>query len=172
VCYARFVPDKPTWCGHLEEIAASLRSLPDPWVDRSIVQQLLGVGLRRAQQILAPCVSRQIGVNGLADREVLISHLNRLSAGEAGHYEHRRRSRLAEQLHTLQIERRSALMVEAPVDIVNQQLDNLPPGVAIMPGRITVTFASSREALEKLLALAMAVGNDPLWFERLATGSK
>jgi hypothetical protein len=166
------VPDKPTWCGHLEEIAVSLRALPDPWVDRSIVQQLLGVGLRRAQQILAPCVSRQVGVNGLADREVLISHLNRLAAGDAGHYEHRRRSRLAEQIHALRVERQSALMVEAPVDIVNQQLDNLPSGVAIMPGRITVTFDSSREALEKLLALAMAVGNDPLLFERLTTGTK
>ena len=166
------VPDKPTWCGHLAEIVVSLRALPDPWVDRSTVQQLLGVGLRRAQQILAPCVSRQIGVNGLADREVLISHLHHLAAGDAGHYEQRRRSRLAEQLHTLQIERQSALMVEAPVDIVNQQLDNLPSGVAITQGRITVTFDSSREALEKLLALAMAVGNDPLLFERLATGSK
>ena len=172
MCYAEFVPDKPTWCGHLEEIAVSLRALPDPWVDRSIIQQLLGVGLRRAQQILAPCVSRQIGVNGLADREVLIAHLNRLAAGEASHYERRRRSRLAEQIHTLRIERQSALMVEAPVDIVNQQLDNLPPGVAITQGRITVTFDSSREALEKLLALAMAVGNDPLLFERLANGSK
>lgn len=118
----RPMPDKPTWCGDLDTIARDLRALPDPWIDRSTLEQLLGIGRRRAQQILAPCVGRQVGVNGMADREVVIAHLVRLTAGDTAHYENQRRSRLAEHLGALQSERRKALLVEAPAAIVNQEL--------------------------------------------------
>lgn len=164
------MPDKPTWCGDLDTIACTLRALPDPWIDRSTLEQLLGIGRRRAQQILAPCVSRQVGVNGMADRETVIAHLGRLATGEKAHYENQRRRRLAEHIETLQSERRKAVLVEAPSAIVNQQLADLPEGVSITPGRITVTFNTTQQALERLLALAMAAGNDPLLFERMATG--
>lgn len=166
------MPDKPLWCGDLETIIRDLRALPDPWIDRAAIEQLLGVGRRRAQQILAPCVSRQIGVNGVADREVVVAHLERLSRGETAHYEKQRRLRLAESIGALQKQRKGAVLVEAPAEIVNQEIDNLPEGVTITPGKITVTFETSRQALERLLALAMAAGNDPLLFERMATGSK
>jgi hypothetical protein len=51
--------------------------------------------------------------------------------------------------------------------VFSQQLRNLPAGVSIAPGRITVEFAEPRQALEKLLALAMAIGNDYEQFERI-----
>jgi hypothetical protein len=165
------MPDKPTWCGDLDTIACTLRALPDPWIDRATLEQVLGIGRRRAQQILAPCVGRQVGVNGMADREVVIAHLARLAAGDTAHYENQRRRRLAEHIETLQSERRKAVLVEAPSAIVNQQLADLPEGVSITPGRITVTFNTTQQALERLLALAMAAGNDPLLFERMATGA-
>jgi len=164
------MPDKPTWCGKLDEIARDLRELSDPWVDRSRVQELLGVGARRAQQILAPCVSRQVGANGLAEREALIVHLRRLAGGETVHYERQRRNRLAAQLDFLAQERRKAVLVEAPASVVNQEFANLPEGVSITPGQISVRFSTTTDALQKLLALAMAIRNDQLLFERLATG--
>src|ERR1035441_785020 len=95
------MPDKPFWCGRLEQISRELGGLPDPWVDRAILERTLGIGRRRAQQILAPCVTRQIGRNGLAKREAILEHLRRLSAGEQQHYERRRRQRLAERLEGL-----------------------------------------------------------------------
>jgi hypothetical protein len=166
------MPDKPTWCGHLPEIARRLRDLPDPWVDRSTLQDFLGVGPRRAQQILAPCVARQIGANGVADRETLIAHLYRLAKGETAEYEQRRRQRLAERMDALYHERQEGVLVAAPTAIVNQQLENLPEGVSVTPGQISVRFGTTTEALQKLLALAMAIRNDELLFERLATGTK
>jgi hypothetical protein len=165
------MPDKPTWCGQLDGITRHLRELSDPWVDRATLQELLGVGPRRAQQILAPCVSRQIGANGMANRETLIPHLERLAAGETSCYEQQRRRRLAAYLDGLYQERRTSVFVAAPAGIVNQQLEGLPQGVSISPGHIRISFASSTEALEKLLALAMAIRNDELLFERLATGA-
>ncbi len=165
------MPDKPSWCGHLEEIAEQLQALPDRWVDCSTLEALLGIGRRRAQQILAPCVSRRIGVNGVADREAVLSHLRSLAKGESALYERRRRRRLAHSLEELRRERlaQPQVLVEAPVAVMSQRLEGLPEGVSVKRGEITVQFTTSRQALEKLLALAMAIGNDQELFDRLAT---
>lgn len=163
------MPDKPTWCGHLEDIASHLRQLPDAWIDRSTLQEILGVGPRRAQQILAPCVSRRIGANGVAGRETVIAHLQRLASGETAYYEQQRRQRLASHIDTLYQERLQAVLVPAPAAVVNQEFANLPEGVSLTPGRIHITFQNPTEALEKLLALAIAIRNDESLFEQLAT---
>jgi hypothetical protein len=61
---------------------------------------------------------------------------------------------------------RPRLLVEAPTQFLNQEFANLPPGVHLGPGRIIVEFTSPQHALEKLLALAMAISNDFERFER------
>jgi len=162
------VPDKPTWYGRLDQVIAELENLPWPWVDRETLQALLQVGPRRAQQILRPCVTRQVGANGVAGREELIAHLKRLATGDEAHYERRRRQKLAQVLEGL---RREALaqpkvLVEAPTTVLSQQFANLPDGVSISPGAISITFSSPSEALQRLLALAMAIGHDFNEFER------
>lgn len=159
------MPDKPLWCGHLKEAVRELRALPYPWVDRATVERVLRVGRRRAQQILRPC--RQTA--GVTGREELIAHLERLASGEAVYYERRRREQLAEKLTALDKAWREQpkTLVEAPTAIVNQELGNLPAGVILRPGEITVRFETPQEALQKLLALAMAAGNDLDGFERI-----
>lgn len=164
------MPDKPIWCGHLDAITLQLRQAADPWVDRALLESVLRIGRRRAQQLLAPCVSRKIGANGVADCETVIAHLRQLASGEAVHYEHQRRRQFAARMEALDRERKEGVPVEAPVSIVNQRLEGLPEGVLISPGKITVAFTSPTEALQKLLALAMAIGNDQALFERLAAG--
>jgi len=154
----------------LDQVIAELSNLPWPWVDRETLQSLLRVGPRRAQQVLRPCVTRQVGANGVAEREELIAHLRRLAAGDEVHYERRRRQRLAQVLEGL---RQAALaqpkvLVEAPATVLNQELANLPEGVSISPGAISITFSSPNEALQRLLSLAMAIGNDFSEFERMA----
>lgn len=166
------MPDKPTWYSRLDDAVAELDALAWPWVDRETLQSLLKVGRRRAQQILQPCVTHQIGASGVADRQELIAHLQRLASGDAAHYERRRRQRLAQTMEDL---RKAALaqpkvLVEAPITVVSQQFANLPEGVTVSPGNISIAFASPREALERLLALAMAIGNDFNEFERIAGG--
>jgi hypothetical protein len=156
----------------LEEVARLLRESPEPWVDRETIERLLGIGTRRAQQILAPCVGRRVGVNGLAERETLIAHLRRLAAGEAEHYERRRRISLARRMEALYRERKGALLVAAPASVMEQRLEELPEGVSLAPGSIRVRFDSPRQALERLLALAMAIRNDPVTFEILVSGKK
>ena len=145
-----------------------LELLPRPFVDRATLEFLLGVGRRRAQQILAPCITERVGTNGLADRDALIARLRRIAAGDDGYYERRRRRNVAEILAQLQKDRlkRPQLLVEAPLQILTQEFMNLPAGVDLEPGRISLTFDQPQQALEKLLALAMAIGNDFDRFER------
>jgi hypothetical protein len=158
------------WYGRLDEVIRELNALPWPWVDRETLQFLLQVGPRRAQQIMRPCVTRQVGANGVADRQVLIAHLQRLAVGDEAHYERRRRQRLAQVLEGL---RQAALaqpkvLVEAPITVTSQQFADLPEGISVSPGAISIRFSSPEEALERLLALAMAIGNDLNEFERIA----
>lgn len=163
------MPDKPLWYGRLEEAITALETLPFPWVDRAAVERLLGVGRRRAQQILAPCVSRRIGSSGVADRPAFVAHLRKLAAGETAYYERRRRRQLARRLEQLRNDwiERPRLLVEAPRSIARQEFGGLPEGIALAPGEIRLQFRDPTEALEKLLALAMAIGNDEAGFRRL-----
>ena len=165
------MPDKPLWYGDLQEVIAALRRLPFPWVDRATLQDLLGVGSRRAQQILAPCVTRKVGTSGVAAREDLIAYLERISAGDRAYYERQRRRRVAAELDRFRREwlEKPRLLVEAPAAVARRDLDSLPEGIAIRPGSVTVTFQTATEALEKFLALAMAIGKDYDRFERIAT---
>jgi hypothetical protein len=162
------VPSKPVWYSKLDDVIHELELLPRPFVDRATLEFLLGVGRRRAQQILAPCITERVGTNGLADRDALIARLRRVAEGDDGYYERRRRRNVAEVLAQLQKDRleRPQLLVEAPVQILTQKFVNLPAGVDLEPGRISLTFDQPQQALEKLLALAMAISNDFERFER------
>jgi hypothetical protein len=163
------VPAKPSWYSKIDEVIRQLEALPRPFVDRATVEFLLGVGRRRAQQIMAPCITDRVGANGLADRHALIERLRRFAVADDGYYERQRRRKMAEILAQLQKDRleRPQLLVEAPVEIINQDIEKLPAGVRLERGRITVEFDHAQQALEKLLALAMAIGNDFDWFERV-----
>lgn len=160
------MPDKPFWYGRFDEVIGQLENLPDRFVDRATLEFVLGVGRRRAQQILQPLVRRTLGKNGLAAKEDVIAHLRHLAAGEAAFFEKKRRQRLRDILDQLHTEaRQPRVLVEAPTAIVNQELDSLPPGVHLAPGRILIeAFRTPQEAQQKLLALAMAMANDPLGF--------
>lgn len=166
------MPDKPIWYTRLEAAIEQLAALPSPWVDRATLEFALGVGRRRAQQILAPLVSRTIGKNGLADREAVIRHLRRLAAGDAVYFEKQRRQRLHALLDQWQRQAKEQprLLVEAPTAVVNQELETLPPGVHLSPGRIVLDhFSTPEEAKQKLLAPIMAMSNDPDGFDARIT---
>jgi hypothetical protein len=141
-------------------------------VDRAALEFALGVGRRRAQQILQPLVRHTIGKNGLANRDEVIRHLRSLVAGETVYFETQRRERLhsiLDQLHR-QAQEQPRVLVEAPTAVVNQEFEALPPGVHLSPGRIVLDgFSTPEEAKQKLLALIMAMGNDPDGFDARIT---
>ena len=153
---------KPSWYARLDHIVSELEALPSPWITRGTVEFLLGVGARRAQQLMASCVTEQVGTSVVADRELLIAHLKGIAGGESAHYETQRRRKFAQAIDQLRQSWISApkVLVEAPTTVVNQDFDDLPAGLELAPGRITLSFDDPSEALAKLLALAMAIGKD------------
>jgi hypothetical protein len=100
---------------------------------------------------------------------LFIARLQRLAQGEGGSYERQRRHKLGKILTDLNEERlkRPSLLVETPLEVLAQELEQLPAGVHLAPGRITVDFEEPKEALEKLMALAMIISNDFSGFDRM-----
>lgn len=162
------MPAQPRWILDLDRICNDIAALPRTLVERNDIERILGVGRRRAQQILEGCSTDQVGASSLTTPDALISHLRGLASGKAVHYEGRRRHKVAQVLAQLQSEwtGQPRVLIEAPTRIVNQQMASLPDGVELAPGQLTVRFTSAPEGLEKLLALAMAIGNDLDAFER------
>lgn len=162
------MPDKPLWYGRLEIACEQLEAFPSPWIDRATLQSLLGVGTRRAQQILQPLVEPTLGKTGLASKENVLRYLRRLVTGEAALFEQRRRERLhalVDQWHA-QAHQQPRVLVEAPETVMNQALETLPPGVHLSPGRMVLErFSTPEQARQLLLALIMAIGNDPAGFD-------
>jgi hypothetical protein len=167
-----YMPRKVLWASRLDEIAAQLGNLPERWMDRSTLEAVLGVSRRGAQRILSACAGRRVGASNLADRDEVIAHLRQLVNGETSYYERRRRMRLAGYLNRArETLLQPKVLVPAPVRVLDQRWDELPDGIAVTPGQIAIRFETSVEALEKLLALALAIGNDQERFERLASES-
>lgn len=92
-----------------------------------------------------------------------------MADGDEGLYEveRHRKADVLDQLRKTRLEQ-PQLLVEAPVAVINQEFEDLPAGVHIEAGRITIEFEQPRQALERLLALAMAISNDYTRFERRA----
>lgn len=166
------MPDKPFWYYRLDEAIEQLEKSPHPFVDRAILEFVLGIGRRRAQQILQPLVRRTLGKNGLAAKDEVIAHLRHLAAGDKAYFEKQRRHRLHAILDELHRRAREQprVLVEAPTAVVNQELESLPSGVHLSPGHIQIDgFRTADEAKQKLLALILAIGNDPDGFDARIT---
>jgi hypothetical protein len=169
------MPDKPLWLGNLPTALGALESSPETWIDRSTLQSLLGVGRRRAQQLLKPVTAHRIGTSAFAHRSALIAHLRKIAAGEEAYYEQKRLARFATRL----AQARQEWIQHPPVLVEISQLatrrvelldfDGLPEGVGLAPGSITVHFANPDEALRKLMALAMAIGKNRDAFDELVS---
>ncbi len=165
------MPDKPLWLDRLPEALRQLEATPEPWIDRPALESLLGIGRRRAQQLLAPVSKRRVGTSVVAHRADLIAHLKRIAAGEEAYYERQRRKQLWGHLAEARLEwsRQPPVLVEVSQSQIRQvelhDFDGLPDGVELAPGSITVRFQAPDEALQKLMALAMAISQNQQAFE-------
>jgi hypothetical protein len=166
------MPDKPLWFDRLPQAIRELEENPEPWIHRPTLEALLGVGRRRAQQLLSPLAHQRIGTSLVASRADVIAHLKRVAAGEEAWYEERRRQRLWTKLDDLRRDWISQPPVLVEVSeaqirkVERHDFDGLPEGVELAPGSITVRFHEPDEALQKLMALAMAISRNRHAFDK------
>lgn len=158
------MPETPSWAARLPEIESLLLKNPTVPITSHVLEQVLKVSRRRAQQIIAPCRDPA----GYYLPDVVIERLRALVGKIDPEHEAARRKKFASTVQTMAKEKENALMVAAPTAIVNQQFE--VEGVTVSEGEIRVSFSSPIDAMQKLLALAMAMKNQPDEFECLATG--
>jgi hypothetical protein len=169
------MPDKPLWLDRVSEAIRELEENPEPWIHRPDIEALLGVGRRRAQQLLSPLAKHRIGTSLVASRSDVIAHLKRVAAGEQAWYEERRQKHLWAQLDQVRQEwaTQPPVLVEVSQaqirEVERHDFDGLPEGVELAPGSITVRFRGPDEALQKLMALAMAISQNRLAFDERVT---
>ena len=160
------MPDKPIWYTRLEAAIAQLERLP------SLGSTAPLSNLHSASAAVSPtdpATARPPNHRQKRTGEARGSHrdLRALAAGEAVSFEVQRRERLHSILDQLHHEQKlhPRVLVEAPTAIVTQEFKALPPGVHLSPGRIVLdSFSTPEEAKQKLLALVMAMANDPAGF--------
>jgi hypothetical protein len=166
------MPDKPLWLARLPEVIRQLEENPAPWIDRRVLESVLGVGRRRAQQLLARVSKRRVGTSAVADRSEVVAYLKRIAGGEEAYYESRRRHRLWARLSDSRREwiEQPPVLVELTEGQIRQvelhEFAGLPEGVELAPGSITVRFREPDEALRKLMALALAISQNREEFDR------
>jgi len=82
-----------------------------------------------------------------------------------------RRERLSETLERLRREKTAAsVVIPVPRDVFDRKLTELPAGVDLKPGRLSVEYEKTLDLLQKLFVLAQAIANDFENFQTMAEG--
>ena len=97
-------------------------------------------------------------------RTRLLQQLKKHRGRAAFRVEEERRARLVAELQQARL---TGVRFKVPAETMSAKLANLPEGVSVARGRIEVRFDGAEDALERLFALAKALGNDYDRFEAL-----
>ena len=167
------MPDQPSWIVRVPEILEKLEAPgAPPFLDRPAVEALFGLRRRQSITMLRRFGGYQVGKTFLAPRRAVVDYLRQperwsAAAGEKGRFE-KVCSSLGEARQELDLRR---IPIPAAAETVRPNLSGLPAGVRLQPGELTIAFASPAELLEKLFALAQALGNDFETLERAWAGA-
>lgn len=155
------MPAQPQWLLRVPEIIEELSALDIPVVDRAIIESIFKVRRRRALQLLASFGGYQAGRTFLVDRRKLICALRQIEASPRFYYEKRRKERLGSLLEKAR-QHLAAARVSIPVeaDTFTRKTTDLPEGIRLERGRLTVEFQTAEELLKHLFELAQSIAND------------
>jgi hypothetical protein len=159
------MPARPAYFHRISEALEVFRRRASPWIDRRNLEETLGVSKTVAWRIMRRCGAGPGPGNTLVcGRAELIRGLEALERSPECDREVRRRGRVEQRLAQLLAAARSQHVLVAGeqhgLKMVNTRFAELPPGVSLAPGRLTVDFAGTADFLEKVGALVFAVQND------------
>jgi hypothetical protein len=154
------MPDNPTYIHKLTEILAEARApKPIPFVRRRDIEALFGLKKRQAVNLMhrigAIRVSRELAV---AKRD-LIEWLEQMIEDPSVAIEQRRHERVIDRIIELKAEtaaRAVKIVLPDPAPFVD-----VPVGVSLQPGLLTVSFKNEEQLLERLFLLARVLATQP-----------
>jgi hypothetical protein len=154
------VPEYPSYLPQLTRILAeALIPKPIPFLRRRDIEALFGLKKRQAVNLMhrigAIRVSRELAV----DQQDLVRWLEQRIADPATVMEQRRQERVIDRIIELKAE-----TAARAVKIVLPSLtppEDLPEGVSLQPGLLSVAFESEEQFLERLFLLARLLASQP-----------
>lgn len=154
------MPDKPSYIHRVAAILAEAKSpKPIPFFRRGDIEALFGLKRRQAINLMhaigAVRVSREIAV----PQRDLVAWLEKMAASPARAREVRRQERVIGRIVELKAETAARavkiVLPDRPASV------DLPPGVSLGPGLLTIGFDSEEQLLQRLFLLARALAGNP-----------
>ena len=158
------VPAKPRWLLSIPDAISQLEQLDRTLLTRRDIEHLFGVSKVRAAALMKTFGAEMTGNLRTLPRTKLLQQLKKHRGRAAFRGEEERRARLVAELQKARL---TGVRFKVPAETMSAQLANLPEGVSVARGRIEVRFDGAEDALERLYALAQALGNDYERFEEL-----
>lgn len=154
------MPDNPTYIHKLEGILAEARSpKPIPFFRRRDVEDLFGLKKRQAVNLMhrigAVRVSRELAV----PQRDLVRWLEERIANPAVRIEKQRQDRVIDRIVELKAET-AARFVRITLPDRAPSAD-LPGGVSLQPGLLTISFDNEQQLMERLFLLARVLATRP-----------
>jgi hypothetical protein len=154
------MPDHPSYVHKLAGILAEARApKPIPFFRRRDIEALFGLKKRQAVNLMhrigAIRVSRELAV----DKRDLIVWLEQMAEDPSVAIEQRRHERVIDRIVELKAETAArAIKIVLPDPKPSAEL---PDGVALQPGLLTISFGNEQELLERLFLLARVLATQP-----------
>src|SRR4051812_31477522 len=154
------MPDNPSYVHKLAGILAEARSpKPIPFFRRRDIEALFGLKKRQAVNLMhrigAIRVSRELAV----DKRDLIAWLEQMLENPSVSIEQRRHERVIDRIIELKAETAArAIKIVLPDPKGPLQL---PDGVSLEPGLLTISFDNDQQLLERLFLLARVLATQP-----------
>lgn len=154
------MPENPSYVHKLAGILAEARSpKPIPFFRRRDIEALFGLKKRQAVNLMhrigAVRVSRELAV----DKRDLIDWLEQMIDNPSVAIEQRRHERVIGRIVELKAEAAArAIKIVLPETKPSMQL---PDGVSLEPGLLTISFEHEQQLLERLFLLARVLAGEP-----------
>jgi hypothetical protein len=154
------MPDHPSYIQKLAEILAEARApKPIPFFRRRDIEALFGLKKRQAVNLMhrigAIRVSRELAV----DKRDLLRWLEQMIKDPSVAIEQRRHERVINRIIELKAEtaaRAVKIVLPEPEPTIE-----LPEGVSLQPGLLTISFENDQQLLERLFLLARVLATQP-----------
>jgi hypothetical protein len=161
------LPDNPTYIHKLAEILAEARApKPIPFFRRRDIEALFGLKKRQAVNLMhrigAIRVSRELAV----EKRDLLRWLEQMIEDPSIAIEQRRHERVIDRIVELKAEtvaRAVKIVLPDPKTSVE-----LPDGVSLQRGLLTISFENEQQLLERLFLLARVLATQPQWLSSLS----
>jgi hypothetical protein len=159
------MPSRPAYFHRIAEALDALRGVSTDWVDRRMIEELLGVSKTVAWRVMRRCGAADGPGNTIVcGRDTLIRSLEALMETGECEREIRRRARVEASLDQLLAVARSRHIQVAPASrslaLASSRFKKLPAGVELTPERLSIEFSGMKEFLEKFGAIVFALQND------------